>query len=90
MSVTYTAAAECYLTMWLAFREEQTMSTDKIDPSKKDATISSSADDLVQATKSGDVELTEEQLNRVAGGRKAGQGQQEFLVIKMNDLIVTG
>ena len=43
------------------------MSTDKIDPSKKDATISS-ADDLVTTTKSGDVELSEEQLNRVSGG----------------------
>ena len=66
------------------------MSTDKIDPSKKDATISSSPDDLVQTTKSSDVELTEEQLNRVTGGRKAGSGQQEFLVIKMNDVIITG
>jgi hypothetical protein len=43
------------------------MSTDKIDPSKKDATISS-ADDLVKTTKSGDVQLSEEELNRVVGG----------------------
>jgi bacteriocin-like protein len=43
------------------------MSTNKIDPSKKDATISS-ADDLV---KSGDVELSEEELKRVTGGSKA-------------------
>jgi len=43
------------------------MSTDKADPSKKDATISS-ADDLVRTTKSGDVELTEEELKRVSGG----------------------
>jgi hypothetical protein len=67
---------------------EQTMSTDKIDPSNKDATISST-DDLVKTTQGGEVELTEEQLNRVTGGRKAGKGQQEFLVIKMNDVIVT-
>jgi type VI secretion system secreted protein Hcp len=46
------------------------MSTDKADPSKKDATISS-ADDLVKTTKSGDVELTEEGLKRVSGGFKA-------------------
>lgn len=45
----------------------QTMSTDKIDPNKKDATISS-ADDLVKTTKSGDVELSEEELKRVSGG----------------------
>jgi type VI protein secretion system component Hcp len=44
------------------------MSTDKIDPSKKDATISS-ADDLVKTAKSGDVELSEEELKRVTGGK---------------------
>jgi hypothetical protein len=44
-----------------------TMSTDKIDPSKKDATISS-ADDLTKTTNKGDVELTEEELKRVSGG----------------------
>ena len=43
------------------------MSTDKIDPSKKDTTISS-ADDLVKTTKSGDVELNEEELKRTTGG----------------------
>jgi hypothetical protein len=43
------------------------MSNDKIDPSKKDATISS-ADDLVKTTKSGDVELSEAELSRVTGG----------------------
>ena len=64
------------------------MSNDKIDPSNKDANISST-DDLVKTTNAGKVELTEEQLNRVTGGRKAGKGQQEFLVIKMNDVIVT-
>ena len=42
------------------------MSTDKIDPSKKDETISS-ADDLTK-TAGGDVELTEQELKRVAGG----------------------
>jgi hypothetical protein len=42
------------------------MSTDKIDPSKKDATISS-ADELV---KSSAVELSEEEFKRVSGGLK--------------------
>jgi len=46
------------------------MSTDKADPNKKDATISS-ADDLVKTTKSGDVELSEEELKRVTGGGTA-------------------
>ena len=43
------------------------MSNDKIDPSKKDAAISS-ADDLSKTAKSGDVEMTEEELKRVSGG----------------------
>jgi len=45
------------------------MSTDKIDPSKKDTTISS-ADDLTKTTNKGDVELTEGELKRVIGGGK--------------------
>ena len=43
------------------------MNTDKADPSNKDATISST-DNLVKTTKSSDVELSEEELKRVAGG----------------------
>jgi len=43
------------------------MSTDKIDPSRKDTNISS-ADDLTKTTKKGEVELTEEELKRVSGG----------------------
>jgi bacteriocin-like protein len=56
------------------------MSTDKIDPSKKDEKISS-ADDLVKTSKKGDVELTEDELAKVSGGltvRKAGESQAEF------------
>ena len=57
------------------------MSTDKIDPSKQDTTISSS-DDLTKTTNKGEVELSEEELKRVAGGtitvRKSGKGQVEF------------
>jgi bacteriocin-like protein len=45
------------------------MSTEKIDPSKKDLQISST-DDLVKTSKSGDVELSEEELKRVSGGAK--------------------
>ncbi len=45
------------------------MSNDKADPSKKDPNISS-ADNLTKTTKKGDVELTEEELKRVAGGYK--------------------
>jgi hypothetical protein len=35
-------------------------------------------------------ELTPDALNQVVGGRKAGKGQQEFLVIKQTDVIITG
>jgi bacteriocin-like protein len=45
------------------------MSTDKVDPSKKDPQISS-ADDLTKTTNKSDVELSEEELKRVSGGLK--------------------
>lgn len=44
------------------------MSADKDHPNSKDTTISS-ADNLVKTTKNGDIELTEAELKRVAGGR---------------------
>ena len=44
------------------------MSNDRNDPKKKDPKISS-ADDLSKTTKKGDVELSEEELKRVSGGR---------------------
>jgi hypothetical protein len=47
------------------------MSNDKIDPSSRDPKVSS-ADDLTKTSKKGDVELTEEELNKVAGGRSSG------------------
>ena len=34
-------------------------------------------------------ELNAGALNQVVGGRKAGKDQQEFLVVKMNDVIIT-
>ena len=49
------------------------MSTDKIDPNKKDATISST-DDFSKASKSGDVELTKEELDSVSGGKPPTPG----------------
>jgi bacteriocin-like protein len=44
------------------------MSNDKIDPSSKDPKISS-ADELTKTTNKSDVELSEEELKRVSGGR---------------------
>lgn len=43
------------------------MSTDKIDPTKKDPEISSAAN-LTKTTSKGDVELNEEELKQVSGG----------------------
>jgi hypothetical protein len=40
----------------------------KVEPNKKDTKISS-ADDLTKTSKSGDVELDEEELKRVTGGK---------------------
>jgi len=33
--------------------------------------------------------LSAKSARSVRGGRKAGKGQQEYLVVKMNDVIVT-
>jgi hypothetical protein len=35
-------------------------------------------------------ELSDQQLETVAGGRKAGTGQQEYLTITMKEISVTG
>jgi hypothetical protein len=35
-------------------------------------------------------ELADNQLEAVAGGRKAGKEQQEYLIYKLNDALVTG
>jgi hypothetical protein len=40
---------------------------DKVDPKRKETKISS-ADDLTKTSKSGDIELEEEELKRVSGG----------------------
>ncbi len=45
---------------------------------------SSSPDDLIK-----DLELTEDDQSSVVGGRKAGKDQQEYLIVKMNDVIIT-
>jgi general stress protein YciG len=34
-------------------------------------------------------ELSDNQLEAVAGGRKAGTGQHEFLIIKLNDILIS-
>jgi type VI protein secretion system component Hcp len=44
----------------------------------------SSPDELIK-----DLELTEEEQSSVVGGRKAGGDQQEYLIVKLTDIIVT-
>jgi hypothetical protein len=62
--VTYTAASECYIQQLLVSTEEQTM----IDPSNPKI----AADDLTKTAAGGDVELTEQELRRVVGGKANG------------------
>ena len=50
-------------------------------PKKKDTKISS-ADDLIKAGKSGDIELDEEELKRVSGGHATGPVQPVKIVIR--------
>jgi hypothetical protein len=56
----------------------------------KDSSKPTSPESLVKSSSTAPVELSESDLDKVAGGRKSGKGQQEYLVVKMNDVIVTG
>ena len=49
----------------------------------------SSADAPAKAAVTGMTELSDEQLDWVTGGRKAGGGQVEYLEVKMEDIIIT-
>ena len=49
----------------------------------------SSADAPAKAAVTGMTELSDEQLDWVAGGRKAGGGQVEYLEIKMEDVQIS-
>jgi hypothetical protein len=49
-----------------------------------------STENLVTSSSTAPVELSESELEQAAGGRKAGGTQQEYLKIKMNDVIITG
>jgi hypothetical protein len=47
------------------------------------------ADTLLKTHKKGEIELTEQELEKASGGRKAGKDQLEFLTITMKDVIIT-
>ena len=49
-----------------------------------------SADEILDVMKVAPAgELSDDQLEAVAGGRKAGKEQQEYLVVKLNEVLVT-
>jgi len=49
----------------------------------------SSADAPAKAAVTGMTELSDEQLDWVAGGRKAGGEQMEFMPVKMEDILIS-
>jgi hypothetical protein len=53
---------------------------------KSEESAPSSPDDLVKDL---DIQVSKADEEAVVGGRKAGKGQQEYLVVKMNDVIIT-
>jgi hypothetical protein len=55
----------------------------------KDNSKPTAPENLVKSSATAPVELSETDLDKVAGGRKAGKDQQEYLVVKMNDVLVT-
>jgi hypothetical protein len=49
-----------------------------------------SADEILDVMKVAPAgELSDNELEAVAGGRKAGKEQQEYLVVKLNEVLVT-
>jgi type VI protein secretion system component Hcp len=55
----------------------------------KDNSKPTSPENLVKSSSTAPVELSETELEKVAGGRKAGGDQQEYLKIKLNDVLVS-
>ncbi|HVY99957.1 MAG TPA: hypothetical protein VHA35_10660 [Dongiaceae bacterium] len=56
----------------------------------KDKSKAASPEDLVKSSPTAPVELSETDLEKVSGGRKAGGDQQEFLKIKLTDVLISG
>jgi hypothetical protein len=46
-------------------------------------------DSLVTLTEESEIELTEQELSRVCGGRKAGERPLEYLKVTMTDILVS-
>ncbi|WP_395014724.1 bacteriocin [Dongia sp.] len=45
---------------------------------------------LVKASPEGSIELSEKELQQVAGGQKVKGEQQEYLKIKLTDILISG
>jgi bacteriocin-like protein len=59
-------------------------------PRERDMTKSSLRDQLTMATDDTKIELTEQELSRISGGRgKTSEKPLEYLKITMKDIIVT-
>jgi len=55
----------------------------------KEISKSNPPESLVKTSKEGSVELSEAELQQVAGGKKAAKDQQEYLVVKLNDVLIS-
>jgi hypothetical protein len=47
------------------------------------------ADSVLKTSKKKDIELTEKELGKVTGGLVRKSGNREFIVVKLNDVIVS-
>jgi len=56
----------------------------------KDNSKPTSPENLVKSSLTAPVELSESELENVAGGRKAGEKPIEYLKIKLTDVIISG
>jgi hypothetical protein len=56
----------------------------------KDKSKQISPENLVKSSSTAPVELSETELDKVAGGRKAGGDQQDYLKITLTDAAISG
>ena len=56
----------------------------------KDNSKQTSPENLVQSSSTAPVELAESELDKVSGGRKAGEKPIEYLKIKLTDVLISG
>ncbi|HEY4164475.1 MAG TPA: hypothetical protein VGM59_15520 [Dongiaceae bacterium] len=47
-----------------------------------------SPEQLVKTSEAATIELSESELQKVAGGRKAGESQKDFLTVTLKDAVI--